>query len=1066
MPEETDKTLPTTDYNVLNEVPSGVGVFDVTGSVIEMKYINDGFYHMIGARREDRVRFYGAGTINSVHPDDRKGLLDEVIASIRENRMFEYRFRNISGSGKYRWIGIRANHEPLSEKTERFFASYYNVDKYVTRQNDLESDRDELNKILGNVPGGIAVFSYKDGEIRIEYANKGFYDMHHGSREFWQSKSLNPVDRLVPEDQNIFWSEFTKVNEKKQPTGNAEYRITGDDGNPHWIKNQFRFAYTLDNVPYFYASFTNLDELKAAERLRAETRRMYEAAVEDAQLVVWDYDITNHRITMAENEFTEYDYKKFGLKHISENVPQSLIKYIDEAYVDTFLEMYRQIESGAPRASCEVWYKLKPGTEPRCERISYSTVFDKNGRPIKAYGIGQNITQQKMALDDYNRMREQLTGNLMDVVGSFQLNLSKNKYISGYSPYPGVVELLKRKTADSHFTATAETVVNEKIKGRILRDYKCENLVKLFKSGKKQLVIEYPVRTSAGGIMWVHSTMHMLLNPGTGDVEGITYTKDITSQKRTGDIAHKLSSASCDYIGVLDTVGLTFEMPTRNWACDAILEGQKISYDKAREMLSDGYIAPEWRSVFLEATSLETVISELDRKGQHIVAYDFLDQPDSSEILKKQIVFSWLNDEKREIFCIQQDVTEAYQKEQMQIEALEKAKCEADAANDAKSAFLSGMSHDLRTPLNGVLGFTAFALKEQDIQKKQEYLEKIDVSGKLLLDLVNDTLELSRIESGKTVLEPETVLQADLIPAVAAAFRPSAEIKNIHYDTIFEIDGSKPVWCDKLKIQKIAVNLISNAIKYTPDNGIVTISLKIVPTEDKGSAYCFTVTDTGIGMSDDFMKQMYEPFAQEKRSELEKSSGTGLGLSIVKKYVDIMGGSITAESRLHEGTRFTVILPVRTDFTGSDPAAGQKSGNTGSSAYKLDGNHVLLCEDNDMNTEIAVMLLKNRGITAETAKNGKEGVETFAASAAGHFDAVLMDIRMPVMDGYEAARNIRKLDRSDAKTVPIIAMSADAFEENVRAAKEAGMNGYLTKPVIPEKLYDKLHEILSAKNNN
>ena len=363
------------------------------------------------------------------------------------------------------------------------------------------------------------------------------------------------------------------------------------------------------------------------------------------------------------------------------------------------------------------------------------------------------------------------------------------------------------------------------------------------------------------------------------------------------------------------------------------------------------------------------------------------------------------------------------------------------------------MSHDLRTPLNGVLGFTAFALKEQDVQKKQEYLEKIDASGKLLLDLVNDTLELSRIESGKAVPEPEAVMPDDLVPAVVTALRPSAELKGLRLITDFEPDNKMPVWCDKLKVQKIALNLISNAIKYTPEGGTVSVCLKKLPSAPKDCCCSLIVEDTGIGMSKEFMERMYEPFSQEKRSESVKTPGTGLGLSIVKQYVELLGGKIEVSSELHKGTRWTVSLPIR-EVRDGQAQKHEDTAITGS----LAGKRVLLCEDNYMNTEIAVMLLKDKGILAETAENGKEGLAKFAASAAGHFDAVLMDIRMPVMDGYAAARAIRALARPDAKTVPLIAMTADAFEESVREAAEAGMNDYITKPIDPQKLYSALQK--------
>ena len=924
----------------------------------------------------------------------------------------------------------------------------------MAEQNE-DSMQITYREVLNSIPGGAAVFSYKDGKIKMEFANNGFYDLHHGSREYWLSRSSNPVDWLLPEDRDIFWNELKKVNDGIQKLGNAAYRISGEDGAYHWVNNQFRFAYIKENVFHYYASFTDLDELKAAEQSKNEIRRMYEAAVEDANLVVWEYDIINHRIIMAENEFTEYDYRKFGLPKITENAPQALVPYIDDIYADEFLEMYRKIDAGEPHASCEVWYKLKEGTEPRCERIIYTTVFDEEGRPYKAYGIGQNITRQKLARAEYDRLRAQLTGNLKDVVSSTQLNLSKNLYISGYSPYPGVEKSLERKTADEHFAAAAASIDNESIKEEVQREFVCSNLTQLFKSGTAQLEKIYPVRTSYGGIMWVRTTMQMMQNPGTGDIEGFTYSKDITDEKRSHEIISRLSITSCDFIGIIDVTEQSFKMHTSNWYCTDVTAGQKFDYDEPRKLLLENYIVAEKRGNFEAASRIDTLVSALKEKDQYIVAYDYIDTAGENTPLKKQIVFSWLNDEKREILCIQQDVTAAYQKEKEQIAALEKAKLEADKANEAKSTFLAGMSHDLRTPLNGVLGFTAFAIKETAPEKKQEYLMKIDTSGKLLRDLINDTLELSRIESGKARLEIEAVMPNELIPAVTTALRPSADLKNIRYKVELAINTEVPVWCDRLKVQKVALNLVSNAIKYTHNGGEVSIRLESKETDDLGSCYILTVRDTGIGMSEEFIKQMYEPFSQEKRSEVVAEPGTGLGLSIVKRYVDLMGGRISVTSTLHKGTCIQVWIPVGMESEKKDHIKSEET-----EIRSLAGKKVLLCEDNMMNTEIAVMLLREQGVIVQTAGNGREGLEIFTVSDEGSFDAILMDLRMPVMDGYEASACIRALQRPDAAVIPIIAMTADAFEESVHEAEAVGMNAYVTKPIDPAILYQNLAQCI------
>ena len=378
--------------------------------------------------------------------------------------------------------------------------------------------------------------------------------------------------------------------------------------------------------------------------------------------------------------------------------------------------------------------------------------------------------------------------------------------------------------------------------------------------------------------------------------------------------------------------------------------------------------------------------------------------------------------------------------------AIQKAKHEADAANEAKSTFLSSMSHDLRTPLNGIVGFTDLAIREDSEEKRLDYLKKIQVSGNLLSDLVEDTLELSRIESGKMTLNLEPIKGGELARTVAMAVTPAAELKHIHLIADSSRYPREVIYCDRLKLQKVMLNLLSNAIKYTPRGGTVSMLIEVIEPPRNGMTRRLVVEDNGIGMSEEFLTKLYEPFSQEHRAEAGNVAGTGLGLTIVKRIVDLMNGTITVESRVNKGTKFIVDLPVsRIEEDGDDSASSVQ-------VVALKGKNILLCEDNDLNAEIAALLLKEQGVEVTRAENGQAGVDLFAASPEGFFFSILMDLRMPVLDGYAAAKAIRKLKRSDAPDIPIIALSADAFEENKKMASEAGMTGYLTKPIDPAKL--------------
>lgn len=386
------------------------------------------------------------------------------------------------------------------------------------------------------------------------------------------------------------------------------------------------------------------------------------------------------------------------------------------------------------------------------------------------------------------------------------------------------------------------------------------------------------------------------------------------------------------------------------------------------------------------------------------------------------------------------------------------AREEADQASQAKSTFLSTMSHDLRTPLNGIVGFTDLALRETDPVKRQSYLNNIKLSSDLLTGLVNDTLELSRIESGKMKIEESAVSCQRLSSKVLAAVAPLAAAKHIHFSYHTTSPQEEVVWVDILKMEKIMLNLLSNAIKYTPEGGTISFSIEAINPPLNGMTRRIQVKDNGIGMSEEFQKHLFEPFAQERRKEAGDVGGTGLGLSIVKKMVLLLHGTITVESTMNVGTCVTVELPVKE----ADKETLAEAKTPQIPLEILQGKQILLVEDNAINRQIATIMLREKGLIVVAAVNGEEGWQSFRLSPSGSFAAILLDLRMPVMDGYECCRRIRAEERDDAKSIPIIALSADAFEEQLKAAREAGMDSALSKPIDPDRLFQELARLLSA----
>ena len=381
----------------------------------------------------------------------------------------------------------------------------------------------------------------------------------------------------------------------------------------------------------------------------------------------------------------------------------------------------------------------------------------------------------------------------------------------------------------------------------------------------------------------------------------------------------------------------------------------------------------------------------------------------------------------------------------------------AEAANEAKTEFLQRMSHDIRTPINGIRGLVNMADHyADDMEKQTEYRTKVKEASNLLLELVNDVLDMSKLESGEIVLEEIPFNLSSISREVFVVIEQMAAEQNIrvvwekkeitHRDFI----GSPGY------VKRVMMNILSNAVKYNKENGQIYVSCVEIPSEQpEMTTMEFVCRDTGIGMAEEFQKHIFEPFAQEHTGSRAKFAGTGLGMAISKKLVEEMGGTITFESKKGVGTTFVIRVPFKIDLD-----ADKREESKDVSEKSIKGMHVLLAEDNELNMEIAEFLLQNEGAEVTKAWNGQEIVELFRKSEAGEFDVILMDIMMPIINGYEAAKRIRSLDREDAKKIPIIAMTANAFTEDRIRAKEAGMDEHVAKPIDVELLIKVIHKLV------
>ena len=397
-------------------------------------------------------------------------------------------------------------------------------------------------------------------------------------------------------------------------------------------------------------------------------------------------------------------------------------------------------------------------------------------------------------------------------------------------------------------------------------------------------------------------------------------------------------------------------------------------------------------------------------------------------------------------------------------EALKKALTDAEQANRAKTAFLSNMSHEIRTPMNAIIGLNKIAMEDPTVgDTVREHLEKVDGSARHLLSLINDILDMSRIESGRMTVNNEEFAFAKGLEQINTMIGSQCNEKGLHYE--FRIIGKTDDFYigDGMKLRQVMINLLGNAVKFTPAGGTVSFVIEEGPRSDGKATLRFIVSDTGIGMSEDYLPHLFDAFSQEDSSSTNIYGSSGLGMAITKRMVELMGGSIDVESEKGKGSTFTVTLTLdETSGEEADVTAAAESAPEvpADNTAGLKGRRILLAEDVVINAEIIKMVLSQAGLEVDHAENGRIATEMFRDHDEWYYDAILMDMRMPEMDGLEATRTIRAMTRPDAKKIPVIALTANAFEEDVQRSMEAGLNAHLSKPVEPEVLFGTLEDLI------
>jgi PAS domain S-box-containing protein len=708
--------------------------------------------------------------------------------------------------------------------------------------------------------------------------------------------------------------------------------------------------------------------------------------------------------------------------------------------------------------TCEYRIQAKDGSLMWFSDVGH-IVSDKNGKKW-FYVVVVNIDAERelqrtkqLEIDNFNKSMQDILKSNPDSLCTFYLNLTQNICSVGFGRSSYISETLSSPTADGLLLNILSIIENPEQKKLISSAFNRDAILAGFQKGKTNFYVDYQRKNEIGSYSWVRTYCNLFKNPTSNDIEGIIYSLDIERDKNWQAIIDELVSDDYDFLSLLNLDNNTISEYSNKGKSFFFSEKlANMDYTKAFTEALSNLIRKDKLEEAIEAHSIASIKKHLAKEPVYRPTFP------TKFGGEEEWRISYLSGSKRKVLIARKDVTKLRRKERKYIEELQAAKNAAEVADRMKMDFLSRMSHDIRTPLNGIIGMSYLAQEQNNPPETMKYLKNIDISSQFLLGLINEILDMSKLNNGKMVLHMEPYTRDEFQAYINAVVQPLCAERNQKFTFNLKAPTDYCAMLDKLCMNRIIFNLLSNAVKYTPEGGKIgcTIQANVLPDKRKIAVHV-EVTDNGVGISDEFQKVMFDPFTQENRNDNSHRRGTGLGLAITKKMVEALNGTIKVRSKLGVGSAFIIDLMNEcvTAPTSVQQAAAQVVLHPKPGDYStLKGKHVLICEDHPLNQEIAKTLLEKRGMIVTIADEGRTGVNTFAKSSLNYFSCVLMDIRMPVMNGYEATQAIRSLNRPDAKKIPIIAMTADAFSEDIKKCMSAGMNDHIAKPINPLAMFN------------
>lgn len=904
--------------------------------------------------------------------------------------------------------------------------------------------------ILQTYVGAAFLLEFNNGKISILRANQKLSMELLGKNVSVESLLGENVARHLDSDNQRLFLELIQraiISHDEETCGLTLYGLREDQPVMH-IRLTMKQIENIGKRYLFYGTLLNDTEQYDALRKVTYLSEQLQIIINnypDGVTVAYDENNQIHFQYMNDNFYSMFGYTK---EEYENEIGDSIFRLIVPKYLNIVKETLDT--SIRQMSSVQLIYQAKKRDGSVIWVHSHNAVcLVKESKRILFVTFYKDITRQKRAEERIQTINSRLSNSEIYIHLDITNQILK-RYRSIYEPQNDF-----ENASINSYNELMLHKIYEPDKDNAFQNLSFEGLKKHFDAGETKFSLEYQRYLPSGDIRWFAATAIFHEDALNRKIDAFIYSHDIDQKMKQRIAQERIMDVDVDDITIIHVADGSCQIMQQHGNSTIVYKG--TDYQKNVSEYVEREVAKEDREHCMEYLALSNLLAEIAQFGNADISYWTIDKDGKDK--RKNCHITYLDSTHTDLLMVGRDITDMFEKEQEQKMALQHAVELANYANQAKSDFLSRMSHDMRTPLNTILGVLDLAQKENNTPAIENYLKQIHNSSQFLLGLINDTLDLSKVESGKMELHKEPFPIEEFILGINTVIKPLMDAKNIDFVVKLK-KQTKCIIVDKVRFNQIFYNLLSNAAKYTPEGGRVEFSSEHIPNRNGKFGMRFHIKDNGIGMSKDYQKVLFEPFSQEYTSAHTEQRGTGLGLAIVKQIVDLAGGQITVNSEIDKGSEFIVDLYAESIGTYETM---ERDSEAKYDLSLLRGIRVLLVDDTEINAMIVTKILEFKGGKVDIAENGLEGVNMFQASKEGYYDIILTDIRMPVMDGFEEARQIRSMKRKDAKTIPIIAATADAYSDVYEKILEVGINERLVKPIQPDLLCETIARLLSDK---